>query len=64
VVGRRLRKARRKILKAHCRVGKVTSTLSSTRKKDVVLRQRPKAGRRLANGARINLTIGRGPRKR
>jgi beta-lactam-binding protein with PASTA domain len=27
-----------------------------------VIHQSPRAGRRLANGARVNLTVGRGPR--
>ena len=64
VVGKTLKKARAKILKAHCRVGKVTKKASSLKKKGKVLSQRPKPGKTLANGSKVNLTVGKGPRRR
>jgi beta-lactam-binding protein with PASTA domain len=63
VVGQLLPKAKKRIVRAHCRLGRVTRKPSAKKKKNHVLAQTPKAGRRLANGARVNLTIGRG-RKR
>jgi beta-lactam-binding protein with PASTA domain len=62
VVGLRLRKARVRILKRHCRVGKVTRKTSSLRMKGRVLSQRPKASRKKRpNGFRVRLTVGKGP---
>jgi beta-lactam-binding protein with PASTA domain len=43
-------------------VGKVTHKTSSRRLKNRVIKQNPHAGRRLANGHKVNLTIGKGPR--
>jgi beta-lactam-binding protein with PASTA domain len=61
VVGLRLAKARLRILRRHCRVGKVTRKTSSERLKGRVLRQRPKASnRKRANGFRVRLTVGKG----
>jgi beta-lactam-binding protein with PASTA domain len=64
VVGLKLGKARTKIVRAHCLVGKVTRKSSSIRKKGKVLGQTPRAGRRLGYGARVRLTVGTGPRKK
>jgi len=36
---------------------------STSKKKGRVLAQRPARGKRLRNGARINLTVGNGPKK-
>jgi beta-lactam-binding protein with PASTA domain len=60
VVGKTLPKAKAHILKAHCRVGKVTRKRSSARKKGRVLAQSPRARRSLPNGAKIRLTVGKG----
>jgi beta-lactam-binding protein with PASTA domain len=62
VVGKTLAKARTSIRRHHCSVGTVTRRTSSRRLKNHVLSQRPHAGRRLANGAPVNLTVGKGPR--
>jgi hypothetical protein len=62
VVGLTLGRAKARIRRAHCRVGKITRKASSARKKDRVLAQSPRAGRKLANGARVGLTVGKGPR--
>jgi beta-lactam-binding protein with PASTA domain len=63
VVGLRLKKARGRIVRAHCRVGKVTKKFSTRRKKGRVLSQKPKPGKRLAAGARVKLVVGKGPRR-
>ncbi len=60
VVGLRLAKAETKIRRAHCRVGKVTRKPAPPRELNRVLSQRPKAGKRLANGARVKLWVGKG----
>jgi hypothetical protein len=64
VVGRTLKKARARIVKAHCKVGKVRKRFSSLKKKGRVLSQRPKPGKRLKNGTKVNLTVGKGPKRR
>ncbi len=64
VVGKPLAKAKAMIVKAHCRVGTITSTTSTKKRKGMVVAQRPKARTKLANGARIRLTIGKGPKAR
>jgi beta-lactam-binding protein with PASTA domain len=45
-------------------VGNVTRKTSSARLKNHVLKQSPRAGRRFANGHKVNLTVGKGPRHR
>lgn len=60
VVGQKLSAAKAKIRRRHCRVGKVTRRHSTPARKGRVLAQRPKAGRTLRNGARVNLTVGKG----
>jgi beta-lactam-binding protein with PASTA domain len=61
VVGLKLAKAKAKIRKRHCRVGKITRKTSSLAKKGRVLSQKPKAGKTLRAGARVNLKVGKGP---
>jgi beta-lactam-binding protein with PASTA domain len=63
VVGQPLPKAKARIRKAHCSVGEVTKKLSSLKQKGRVLAQRPKAGKRLPNGTKVRLTVGRGPKR-
>jgi len=63
VVGNPLGRARAKIRQHHCSVGTITRRASSRRLKNHVLAQHPHAGRRLANGAPVNLTVGKGPRR-
>jgi beta-lactam-binding protein with PASTA domain len=41
----------------------VSRKFSSRRLKNRVIKQRPKQGAHLANGGRVNLTVGKGPRK-
>ena len=60
VVGKALPRARRVIRAAKCSVGRVRYARSNVRR-GRVLGQRPGTGRRLAVGARVNLTVSRGP---
>lgn len=62
VVGKRLAAARRAIAARHCRTGKVTGAYSNRYGKGRVLTQKPRAGRRLGNGARVRLVVSRGKR--
>jgi Ca2+-binding RTX toxin-like protein len=62
VIGKRLPIARTRIVKAHCRVGRIRF-VSSSRRRGLVLAQRPRAGKTLTRGARVNLVVSRG-RKR
>ena len=64
VLGLKLAKARTKIRKAHCRLGKVKKKFSTRRKKGKVIAQKPRAGKQLKAGSKVALTIGRGPRRR
>ena len=59
VVGKRLAKARARIVRAHCRVGRV-GRVASTRSKNVVIRQSQRPGKRLKAGSRINLSVSSG----
>ena len=60
VIGKRLAPARRTIRARHCRVGRVRYRRAQ-RTRGRILSQSPRAGRRLANGARVNLVVSRGP---
>jgi beta-lactam-binding protein with PASTA domain len=60
VVGKTLPKAKSSLRSHHCRAGKITRKPSSNAKKNHVLKQSPRAGRRLAAGAKVNLTVGKG----
>jgi eukaryotic-like serine/threonine-protein kinase len=62
VVGLTLAKAKAKIRKAHCGVGKIRKKLSSRKKKGRVLSQKPKPGKTLPAGSKVSLTVGKGPR--
>jgi alpha-tubulin suppressor-like RCC1 family protein len=59
VVGRTLARARTEIVFGHCRVGNVTWVASLSRKNTVV-GQRPRPGKRLKKFARVNLKVSRG----
>jgi alpha-tubulin suppressor-like RCC1 family protein len=60
VLGKRLATAKAKITRAHCQVGMVRR-VSSPKKKNIVVGQRPRPGKRLKKGAKVNLKISRGP---
>jgi beta-lactam-binding protein with PASTA domain len=59
VIGQTLAKAKTKIKRAHCRTGKITRKHVSAKKRGKVIAQSPRPGRRLRNGAKVNLTVGR-----
>jgi eukaryotic-like serine/threonine-protein kinase len=63
VVGLMLATARTRIVNHHCRVGTIARKRSSLKKRGKVLVQAPKPGKRLKNGAKVNLVVGKGPRK-
>jgi hypothetical protein len=60
LVGKKLVTARRMIVRAKCRVGRVRRARSS-RARGRVLSQNPRAGARRARGARVHLLVSRGP---
>ena len=60
LVGLTLKKAKARIKRAHCTVGKVTRKASAKRKRGKVLAQKPRPGRKLAPGAKVRLTVGKG----
>jgi len=64
VVGLGLGAAKKKIVAGHCKVGKVTKKVSTQKAKGKVLAQSPKPGTTLGNGAKVNLTVGKGPKKK
>ena len=64
VVGLSIAAAKRRLVRAHCAVGTVTRAASPARKKGKVLAQTPKSHRILRYGARINLVVGKGPKRR
>jgi beta-lactam-binding protein with PASTA domain len=57
-----LLKAETRIIRASCRVGRVTRKASARKKKGRVLAQTPKAGTVLPNRGKVRLTVGRGRR--
>jgi beta-lactam-binding protein with PASTA domain len=63
VVGLAPAKAKARIRSRHCSVGRVTKAFSALRKKGKVLSQAPKPGKRLRRGARVNMVVGKGPRR-
>jgi uncharacterized repeat protein (TIGR01451 family) len=63
VVGRPLLDARRAIARGHCRTGLVTRAYSRRVKRNRVVSQRPRPGRRLAPAvANVDLVVSRGPK--
>ena len=62
VVGKKLVTARRAIIRARCRVGRVRRAHSARRPRGRVLKQTPRAGRTGPRGMRVGLTVSRGPR--
>ena len=56
VKGKKVASARRAIVRANCRLGKVTRKRSS-KKRGTVIKQRPAPGKRAASGTKVNLTV-------
>ncbi len=59
VVGKSLKKAKLKIKKAFCSVGKITKAVSS-KPKGTVISQKPKRGKRLKQHAKVKLVVSKG----
>jgi alpha-tubulin suppressor-like RCC1 family protein len=59
VVGKRLVKARARIVQARCRVGTIRR-VSSMKTRGIVVRQTPRAGLQLRQGSRVDLKVSRG----
>jgi hypothetical protein len=59
LVGLALKTARTRIVRAHCKVGKVTRKPAARKKRGKVVGQSPKAGRKLRAGAKVSLAVGR-----
>jgi serine/threonine-protein kinase len=60
VKGKTLKAAKRAIRSHHCAVGKVKNAASRTVKKGHVISQKPKPGKRLSRGAKVNLVVSKG----
>jgi hypothetical protein len=59
-----LKRAKRSIRAHACTIGKIKHARSGTLKRGRVISQKPKAGRRLKHGARVNLVVSSGRRPR
>jgi beta-lactam-binding protein with PASTA domain len=59
VLGEPLAKAKTTIVRAHCRVGAVKQ-VASRKKKNTVVGESPRPGKRLKKGARVDLRVSRG----
>lgn len=57
LIGVKLKAAKKKLRKAHCAVGRVRTLDGARAKTGRVSRQGPKAGRKLAPGKKVNLTL-------
>jgi subtilisin family serine protease len=64
VVGAKLAGAKTKLKARHCRVGKVRYVASTRKRMGRVVRESPKAGKRLGSEAKVGLWLGAGPKKR
>jgi uncharacterized repeat protein (TIGR01451 family) len=58
-----LKAAKKAIVRAHCRLGRVRLASSSRVRRGRVIAQRPAPGKRLRNGGKVNLIVSRGPRQ-
>jgi alpha-tubulin suppressor-like RCC1 family protein len=61
VIAKLLPNAKTAIRKAHCSVGKVAYKRSPKAKRNRVMAESPKRGTHLKSGAKVTLTVGRGP---
>ena len=58
VTGQKLKKAKRRLRRAHCKPGKVKLTRGASRATGRVVKQKPKPGKVRAPGAEVKLTLG------
>ena len=63
VRGQKLAAARRRLVRANCRLGKVKRAYSPRVKSGRVISQRPRIGARLAELAKVDLVVSRGRRR-
>jgi hypothetical protein len=63
LVGRTLKQAKRALKKAGCNAGKSKKANSKKHKKGRIVKQRYKAGTKLPAGAKVPITISKGPKK-
>jgi serine/threonine-protein kinase len=63
VVGKTVNAAKRALAAAHCKTGTIKKVASKKVNAGKVISESPKAGKHLANGARVSLLVSRG-RKR
>jgi uncharacterized delta-60 repeat protein len=61
--GKTLRAAKRALKRAHCSAGKVTRTFSAKVKKGRVISSKPRAGKKLAAGSKVRLTLSKGKKR-
>jgi serine/threonine-protein kinase len=61
VKGKTLKAAKRAIKNHACTVGTIKHATSRTVEKGHVISQKPKPGRRLKHGAKVNLVVSKGP---
>jgi beta-lactam-binding protein with PASTA domain len=59
VIGQKVAKAKAKIKKAHCRVGRITKARSRGSRVGRVIAQNPKPGKVKAAGFKVKLVVGR-----
>jgi beta-lactam-binding protein with PASTA domain len=50
-------------MRAGCRLGRVKRAYSRKVERNLVLAQAPRAGRHVARGTRVSVTVSRGPRR-
>ncbi|HEX6715369.1 MAG TPA: PASTA domain-containing protein, partial [Thermoleophilaceae bacterium] len=62
LIGKTLKQAKRALKKAGCKPGKSKKTNSKKRKKGRIVKQRYKVGTKLPAGAKVPLTVSKGPK--
>lgn len=58
LIGKSLKGAKKALARANCRLGKVREPNGLTAKTDHVVKQAPKPGRTLAQGAKVSIKLG------
>jgi beta-lactam-binding protein with PASTA domain len=56
--------AKKALTKGRCKLGKVTKAFSPKVKKGLVLKQGKRPGTKLANGAKVPVTLSKGPTRK
>ena len=63
VEGKTVKKAKRKLKRANCKLGDVKKASSSKADKGLIVKQKPKPGTRKPAGTKVKVTVGTGPGK-